>query len=277
MMKVLLTLFAVLLLFAALVRLLEQKMVFYPVKFPNGYWHPEKFGLDVEDIYFDTSDDVRLHGWLVQSDTAVATVLWCHGNAGNISDRLDNLARLAETPLNVFIFDYRGYGRSTGVPAESGVYLDAEAAYDYLISERRVKPSRLIIFGRSLGGAVAADLATKRASAGLVLESTFTSAADMAKGLIPFVPLDWIIKTKFETERKVPLIQVPVLAIHGDADEIVPFDLGKKVFDTANQPKSFYTIKGAGHNDTYVVGGQEYFRRLQNFIKNCLKTNPAKQ
>jgi hypothetical protein len=271
MMKFALTLVIFLILFVLFLRLVENRMVFFPSKYPQGYWRPEAFGLNLEDCYFVTTDGVRLHGWFLKNDNATATFLWCTGNAGNISDRLDNLARLSRLPLNVFIFGYRGYGKSEGSPSEDGVYLDALAAHDYLATRKDVDADNIILFGRSLGGAVAVDLATKRNVRGLILESTFTSAADMAKSSFAGLPLGRVIRTKFRSIEKIPQIKVPLLVIHGARDRTVPFALGLRLFDAANEPKELYEISAADHNDTYTVGGQAYFDKLRNFVLYCLE------
>ncbi|MFQ5651573.1 MAG: alpha/beta hydrolase [bacterium] len=256
-----------------LLRLFENRLVFYPFKYPQGTWHPEWFGLQVEDCTFTAPDGANLHGWFVKNDSALATLLWCHGNAGNITDRLDNLRQLAKLPLQIFIFDYRGYGKSEGSPHEAGVYLDAEAAYDYLISRDEVTKDRMIIFGRSLGGAVAVDLATKRACAGLILESTFTHAKDMARVAFPGLPVKYIMKSRFDSVSKIKQIEAPVFFIHGTADRTVPFELGRQLYAAANQPKAFWQIEGADHNDTYLVAGREYFDRLFEFVQTTCFEN----
>lgn len=269
-MKFVLTLILFLLLFILLIRLAENKLIFFPTKFPIGYWQPEASGLDVRDCYFKTADGVQLHGWFVKNDPAAATLLWCTGNAGNISDRLDNLARLAKLPINIFIFGYRGYGKSAGAPDEAGVYRDALAAYDYLLTLPEVQSDKIILFGRSLGGAVAVDLATQRPAAGLILESTFTSAADMAWAAYG-LPLGLVIKTKFDSLNKIRQIHLPLLMIHGSRDRTVPIRLGRKLLDAANEPKKFYEITGADHNDTYIVGGPAYFKKLWDFISRVVE------
>jgi fermentation-respiration switch protein FrsA (DUF1100 family) len=241
---------------------MENRMVFFPIKYPQGYWNPQSFGLEIEDCYFETADGLKLHGWLLKSDQPIATLLWCHGNAGNISDRLDNLAKLAKLPINTFIFDYRGYGRSEGTPSEKGIYLDAETALDYLTGRPDIDRGKVILFGRSLGGAVAVKLATERQNAGLILESTFTSAKDMAKSMFGFLPVHLITKSDFNSENLIRSLQIPVLVLHGSRDRTIPYDLGRKLFDAANEPKRFYEIVGADHNDTYLVGGQPYFAEL---------------
>lgn len=274
-MKFLITIAIALLFFIVFIRIFENKFIFFPIKYPQGYWQPEAQGLQIENCFIQTPDGVRLHGWFVTNDSAIATLIWCHGNAGNISGRLDNLAKLANLPVNVFIFDYRGYGKSEGSPYEAGIYLDAEAAYDYIAARPKVDPTRIVIFGRSLGGAVAVNLAANRPCAGLILESTFTSAADMAKSSFGFLPVHLVIKTKLNSIEKIRSVQVPLLVLHGTDDRTVPFELGQRLFEAANEPKEFYSIQGADHNDTYVVGGKPYFEKLTEFIRRIVQTNAA--
>lgn len=269
-MKLLLTLTAAVILLALGIRIFENKFIYFPSVYPAGFWVPQKAGVPAEDCWFAAEDGVQLHGWYVAKDTARATLLWCHGNAGNLSDRLDNLARLRQLPLNIFIFDYRGYGRSQGTPDEAGIYRDARAAYDYLVTRKHVQPERLIIFGRSLGGAVAVDLATQRACAGLILESTFTSAKDMAKRMFGFLPVYLLTKTRFDSIRKIRNVTVPKLFIHGTADQTVPHSLGVRLYEAAPGPKGFYEIPGADHNDTYLTGGKAYFQKLSAFILHAV-------
>lgn len=250
--------------------LFENKFIYFPYKYPEGIWEPEVYGLKAEDCFFTTSDGFQLHGWFFQVESPKATVLWCHGNAGNITHRLDNIRRLLSLGINVFIFDYRGYGRSEGEPSEDGVYRDAFAAYDFLIKNKGITPDSMIIFGRSLGAIVAVELTSERPCRGLILESSFTSAKDMAKELFPILPVHFFIRSKFDAESKIRSIHVPIFFTHGIDDRTVPVHLGKKLFEEANEPKSFYGIPGADHNDTYIVGGDEYFRRLDTFIDEAL-------
>ena len=173
--------------------------------------------------------------------------------------------------LNVFIFDYRGYGRSEGKPGEKGILLDAQAAYDMLVQTRKVPPDRLFLFGRSLGGTFAAYTARRNPCAGLILESTFTDAKDMAKKMVPFLPIGFAIRSKLDAVNQVPHITVPKLFFHGTEDEIIPYRLGRKLYDAAAPPKEFYDIQGAGHNDTTRIGGAPYYAKLQSFIQETLK------
>jgi fermentation-respiration switch protein FrsA (DUF1100 family) len=194
-------------------------------------------------------------------------ILFCHGNAGNISHRLDNVARLLERELQVFIFDYRGYGKSAGRPSEKGIYLDGLAAYDYLVREAQIPADKIILFGRSLGAAVAVEIALQREICSLILESAFTSTKDMAKAMVLFRPLSPFVPSNYDNLGKIAQIRTAKLIVHGDQDEIVPFAMGRRLFARALQPKEFYPIRGAGHNDTYFVGGESYFRRLATFVR----------
>jgi fermentation-respiration switch protein FrsA (DUF1100 family) len=195
-------------------------------------------------------------------------LLWFHGNAGNLSHRADLMLTLAKTPAQVFIVDYRGYGRSEGRPSEKGLYLDAEAAWRYLTNERKVVPGRIVLFGDSLGSAVAIDLATRVPAAGLIVQSGFTSARDMAARHFPFVPRP-LVRTRMDSLAKIPTVQGPKLFIHSPQDEVVPYELGRRLFEAAGEPKRFLEIPGASHNDTDVVGGHQYFEAIGSFLAQC--------
>jgi len=236
--------------------------IFFPDRGFAG--DPEEWGMPFESVYFDTADGVRLHGWFVPGDNRV-TLLWCHGNAGNISDRLHNMKLLHERlGVSIFIFDYRGYGRSQGMPSEEGSYRDAQAALAYLHSRPDVDNEAVVIFGRSLGGAVAVDLASKYPCLGLILESTFTSLVDIFE-MPPTIP-----PIKYDSLAKIKRVRAPLLMLHGNRDEVVPFESGYMLYKAANQPKKFCAIDGAGHNDTYIVGGEGYFAAIQEFIAGLL-------
>ena len=200
------------------------------------------------------------------------TWLWFHGNAGNIGHRLENLKLLhSKLAVNIFIFDYRGYGRSQGRPSEQGTYLDAEAALACLRSRGNGSAERIVYLGRSLGAAVAVELATRHAPYGLILESPFPSIPYMARETLPFLPVWPFLRTRYDSLAKVGKLKTPLLVLHGDKDDVVPIKGAKKLFDEAREPKEFYTIHGAGHNDTYIVGGQAYFDELAGFIGRLAK------
>ena len=244
--------------------ILDRYFIFFPDRTVNR--DPSDRGLDFEDVYFTTSDGVQLNGWLVpgRNDT---TLLWLHGNAGNIANRVDNIAEIHDVlGVNVFIIDYRGYGRSEGTPTERGTYLDAVAALEYLSSREDVDPERLVLFGRSL---IAAELASQTSIHGVILEAPITSIQAMAKHAYPFLPgIGSLVRTRYDTLSKVAGIGAPVMVLHGDQDDIAPYDMGVAVFEAISSPKRFYRIKGAGHNDTYVMGGIPYYRALGEFLDN---------
>lgn len=252
---------------------MEKQSIFYPETELIG--NPGRYGLPFEDVVF-ASGGFRLHGWFVPGERSIAW-LWCHGNAGNISHRLENLSLLrARLAVSVFIFDYRGYGRSQGEPSEAGTYADAHAALSYLRSRPDVKPDRIVFFGRSLGAAVALELATHEPCFGLILESPFTSVADMTRAILPFTPR-LPLSTAYDSLSRIGTIHAPLLILHGHLDEVVPIGQGRLLYQAANGPKRFYTIAGAGHNDTYIVGGDKYFAALDTFISRLERdeTGPA--
>jgi fermentation-respiration switch protein FrsA (DUF1100 family) len=257
--------------------ILERQMIYYPTRYPDGLWDLDAVtrhsGCTLEDCYFSASDGVRLHGWWcrpahAEGITADMVLLWFHGNAGNLSHRADLMLRLAATPVRVFIVDYRGYGRSEGRPSEQGLYLDAEAAWRYLVEERRVAPSRVVIFGDSLGAAVAVDLASRVQAAGLIVQSGFTSVPDMAARHFPFVP-GFLIRTKMDSSAKIAEVAEPKLFIHSPSDEVVPYELGRRLYESASEPKRFLEVPGATHNDTDAVGGHRYFDAIRDFVAQC--------
>lgn len=247
---------------------LERFFIFYPLK--NIEYTPKDMGLNYIDAYFKTDDGLLLNGWLTISGKENPNLLWCHGNAGNISHRVENIKLLHDEGINVFIFDYRGYGKSQGRPSEAGVYSDAMAAFNYLYSRNDIDRNKIIIFGRSLGASVAIDLVLRIKARGLILESAFTSVKDMGRLHYPYIPLRRVVSHKFDSLSKISKINIPVLFIHGDRDDIVPVEMGKKLFTAANEPKDFYIIEGAGHNDTYIIGGKRYFEKIKQFISATL-------
>ncbi len=260
----------ILIILLVMISALEKQMIYYPAKYPDGFWEPERFGVTVEDCRFTADDGVRLHGWYAEGSNSELniTLLWYHGNAGNITHRLGNLRDLLELGVNVFIIDYRGYGRSEGEPDEAGIYKDGLAAYDYLINEKGLTKDNIVLFGRSLGTAVAVEIATKREVRGMILESSFTDAKAMARIIMPFLPVGAVMSSRFDSIGKIKNLRIPVLFTHGDRDSIVPIDLGKKLYEAANEPKDFYIIPGADHNDTYIIGGREYYQRIQEFLES---------
>ncbi len=253
-------------------KFIEKGLIFHPDK-GNDSITPDAYGIEYDDVTFRTEDGLNLHGWFVPGkksspDEDLHTLLWFHGNAGNINHRLGNIKMLYErVPVNVFIIDYRQYGRSEGKISEKGTYIDAGAALAHLHSRKEINQEKIIFFGRSLGSAVAVELALKEKCRALILETPFTSILEMGKKLYPFLPVSLLLKTKYDSLSKIRNIKVPILIMHGDKDDLVPFEHGKRLYDIANEPKEFYTIPGAGHNDTHIVGGDEYFDVIRNFVK----------
>jgi len=203
----------------------------------------------VAEHVFTTTDDVRIHAWWAEASDARATLVWSHGNGGNIAGRGDVLVALAARGVSVLAYDYRGYGRSAGRPTEEGVYLDALAAYDH-VRVRGVPASRVVAFGESLGGAVSVRLAAERPCAGLVLVSPFTCLRDVAR--VHYGPLATLAGDRFDALALIPTIRRPLLVAHGDRDEIVPFELGVRLFEAAAEPKRFLRVEGAHHNDVFA-------------------------
>lgn len=251
---------------------IEDRFIFHPDHVTDR--DPSHIGVRFEDVFFTTQDGLRLHGWFIPHQDARATLVWFHGNAGNISGRLLNIKLLHDRiNTNIFIFDYRGYGRSEGTVSEKGTYLDGEAAINYLLSRQEAAARRLILFGRSLGAAVAAEMAIRFASLGLILESPFVSIPEMARAIFPSLPIAWLLQTRYDTMEKVRLVKTPILVLHGDRDATVPFAQGKRVFEIASHPKKFHRIVGASHNDTFLVGGEEYYGALRDFIESAVAAN----
>jgi len=243
---------------------------------------PQTEGLAFEDVWFPTSDGAKLNGWLVPAADARFTLLWFHGNAGNISHRVDNikyLHRYLAAPLcpNIFIFDYRGYGRSEGSLSdlsEEATYRDGDGALAYLRGRQDLAHTKLVYFGRSLGAAIAVELARRHPPAGMILETPFTSIKDMARVILPFLPVGGLLRTKYDSLSKIREIRVPLLVLHGDRDDVVPYEQGRRLFEAANEPKTFFTIRGARHNDTYIVGDRPYFNAWARFLGSLESTRP---
>jgi fermentation-respiration switch protein FrsA (DUF1100 family) len=265
--------------------LLEEKLIYFPEKHPGGLWGvemaPGRAGEPfprVEECWFPAEDGVRLHGWFCtpyrtrcDAQDSVPTdwvLLWFHGNAGNITHRYDMILTLMRLPARVFIVDYRGYGKSEGTPSEEGLYRDGKGAWDYLVGERKIPARQIVLFGKSLGGAVAVDLATRVSPGGLIVQSSFTSIPDMARSLIPFFPR-FLLRHRMESIEKIPRVSCPKLFVHSPSDEIVPYEQGRRLYEAASQPKHFHTVEGASHNDTYLVGGESYLVALRRFLESC--------
>jgi fermentation-respiration switch protein FrsA (DUF1100 family) len=252
--------------YAGLVALLfffQSRFVYFPVRTITVT--PAAVGLAYEDIHFRSEDGVELHGWFIPAENAKGVVLFCHGNAGNISHRLESILVFRRLEISTFIFDYRGYGRSEGTPTEQGTYLDAEAAYQYLVRERGNEPSEILVFGRSLGGAIAAHLAEDYTPRALIIESTFTSVPDLAAQLYPYLPVRLLSRFQYDALGHVRQVDCPLLIVHSRDDEMIPFDHGRRLFEAASEPKHLLEILGS-HNEAFIVSGERYVGGLEAFM-----------
>jgi len=229
---------------------------------------PQHRGMNYDTVTLTSTDGIKLNGWFVPVKQPRATVLFFHGNAGNISHRLDTLELLHKLGLAVFIFDYRGYGKSAGKPTEAGLYRDAEAAWEYLTVIRGIPAHEILLFGRSLGGAIAAYLANRHVAMGLVLESTFTSIPELAAQHYPWLPVRNMVRYRYDTGSRLPQVEMPVLIIHSPDDEIIPFTHSQALYDLAREPKCFVELKGS-HNTGNLESRETYRRGWNKFIEYC--------
>lgn len=230
---------------------------------------PAAIGLDYETLTLTTGDDERLNAWFIPAEEARGTLLFCHGNAGNISHRLESIHIFHKLGLSVLIFDYRGYGQSSGIPSEAGTYRDAESAWRYLVDVRGIRPERIILFGRSLGASIAAELASRTTPAGVILESAFTSVPDVAAGLYPWLPVRWLSRYRYNTLEYLADIRSPVLIIHSHDDEIIPYSNAEILLAASHEPKQLLKLRG-GHNDGFLVSRTDYLRGLERFLGKVL-------
>jgi fermentation-respiration switch protein FrsA (DUF1100 family) len=230
---------------------------------------PDAIGLAYEPIDIVTEDNVRLAGWFVPARTPRGVILFFHGNAGNISHRLDSLKIFHDLDFSTLIIDYRGYGASEGRVSEQGTYRDAEAAWRYLTEQRGIAGEKIVLFGRSLGGAVAAYLAGRRKAAALIVESGFVSVPDMAARLYPWLPVRWLARLRYPTGEYLKAVSCPVLIVHSLDDEIIPYRQGESLFESAGDPKELLTIRG-DHNGGFLVSGSLYRDGIDGFLSSVL-------
>ncbi len=243
---------------------LINQFIFYPE--PQITVNPHVLDMSFDDVWLTTSDGVEIHGWWLPCENALASLLFLHGNAGNITHRLDNLRVLNEAGFQVLIIDYRGFGRSEGTPGVRGTYLDADAAWNWLVDSI---PGPRLIFGRSLGGAVGIWLAatTERTPDGVIVENTFTSGRELAAAVMPIPGMDFVVPNFYPSLERVGNIHAPLLLIHSLEDELIPVEHGERLFAAATLPKEAYYVADAHHNDAYAIGGQAYVARLQGFVR----------
>lgn len=251
--------------FALVLYFFQSHLVFYPEIGREIIAAPSQVGLPHEDIRLTTDDGLSLHGWFIPAAEARGTVLFLHGNAGNISHRIDTLQMFHRLGYSTLIFDYRGYGNSSGTPSEQGTYRDAEAAWRYLTEQRRIPPCQIVLFGESLGGAVASWLAARQKPAALVIASGFTSAPDLAQHFYPYLPVRWLARLRYDTRENLRAVAAPVLIAHSPEDEIIPFEHGQALYATANSPKRFLEL-GGGHNDGFIFMRESWVGELKDFL-----------
>lgn len=243
--------------------LLENSLEFHPAR-ATEKWAPPPAGCVVADVWLQTADGTRIHAWWYPQPGATGALLFCHGNAGNLSRRGQAAQDLAETlGVSVLLFDYPGFGHSEGKPNEAACYAAADAAYDWLIEQQRIPGEQIILYGKSLGGAVAADLALRRPHRALVLMKTFTSMPAMAKKLVPLTPAHRLIRNRFDTLAKIGRCPRPVIVAHGDCDRLIPLEMAQTNYRAAPTPKQFFLLPGAGHNDPLPIS---FLRELRAYL-----------
>jgi fermentation-respiration switch protein FrsA (DUF1100 family) len=248
---------------AALLFFFQSNFIYFPSRLHVSV--PDDAGLPYEEVTFEAADLTKLSGWFISAPKSEGVVLFCHGNGGNISHRLESLRIFYTIGLSTFIFDYRGYGDSQGKTTEQGTYQDAEAAWLYLTKERQFHPSDIILFGRSLGGAVAAWLSAKQKPRALIVESTFTSVPDLAAELYPYFPARLLSRFNYNTIDYLQQVKCAVLVVHSPDDDIVPYSHGVKLFESAKEPKEFLEITGS-HNDGFLISGSQYENGVGTFL-----------
>jgi fermentation-respiration switch protein FrsA (DUF1100 family) len=243
--------------------LVENSLLYRPSTAQDD-WEPVPFA-DIEDVDLTAADGTRIHTWFLPCPGADGALLYCHGNAGNLSHRGGSIAKLRDLlKVHVLIFDYPGYGKSGGRPTEQGCYLAADAAYAFLTDKRQIQAPKILLYGGSLGGGVAVDLAARKAHRALVLVKTFTSAPDAGANLLPWFPVRWLMRNRFDNMAKIKNCTRPVFIGHGTRDTLIPFTQGKRLFEAANEPKQFFTLEGDNHNDPLPL---EFFATLRAFLE----------
>jgi fermentation-respiration switch protein FrsA (DUF1100 family) len=251
-----------------LLRVYESRLIYFPGPERTLVAPPSSLSLPIQRVELTTEDAVTLVAWVIPAEPPSSLwLLVCHGNAGNLSefDRPLHYAGLRQLGLNLLAFDYRGYGARGGAPREPGLYRDADAAYHYLTNQRGVPASRIVIFGHSLGSAVAIDLASRVRSAGLIVEGAFTSATDRGQELYPYIPVRWVAASRFSSVDKISRITVPKLFLHATRDEVIPLAHGRRLYQAAPPPKTFVELQG-GNGDDFDVDSARYFGSIATFL-----------
>lgn len=256
---------------SGLMYLRQDALVYYPVA--EIAHTPADMDWEFEDLTLRTQDGLDIHAWFVPLENPRGVVLFCHGNAGNIGQHLETVRILRDLGLSVLIFDYRGFGASEGQPSESGTYLDVQAAWNFLVEEKAVAPENIVVFGRSLGGAVATYLAARQKTGALIIESTFTSLPDIAASLYPYLPVRWLAKYSYNSLARISDVQAPVLVVHSPDDDLTPFTHGQALYAAASEPKRFLEISG-NHNSGFLTSGATYVEGLRSFLEQFVFEKP---
>jgi uncharacterized protein len=252
---------------------LDETLALFPVKYPEGDWSPSETVF--EDCWFESIDGLRLHGWSLKHDKPTAAIVFCHGNAGNVTHR-GYIAALLHKRLgaSVLVFDYRGYGRSEGVPTVDGLIRDARAARAWLAEHEGIAESDVVLMGESLGGGVAVQVAAADGARGLVVQNTFSSLRDAADAHYPKLLVNIVVKDRLNSAEAIANYKGPLLQTHGDSDSVVPFASGKRLFDAANEPKTFVEVPGGDHND---LPAKTFLFELDQFIGGLPPVKPLKK
>ena len=242
----------------------QTRLVFHPTR--ELVVTPDQLGFNYEDVHIEVARGEQVHGWYLRTGSKQApVVLFCHGNAGNISHRLETADLILDIGADILLFDYRGYGQSDGAPSEKNVYADTEACYRWLVDHEAVPPEKIVLFGRSLGGAVAVELAHRVKCRGLIVESSFTSTADMGRRMFPWLPVRYLLRHHFDSIKKISTVGCPVLITHSPDDEMVPYEMGRQLYAAAKQPRRFVSLRG-GHNEREYFLNSSYTSALRDII-----------
>lgn len=248
---------------------LRRTSMFYPSRYPLGNWDTAGFAPAPKDVWFQASDSVRLNGWIFEAtDKNAPLIVWCHGNGGNICERAPAAAEIARRGVSVFLFDWRGYGRSAGSPTEDNLYKDASAAYRFATMQLGVPPERIVMYGESLGGPYAAYVASRNQTRAVIIENSFPSLADLGNTLYHPIPLGWCAPFAMTTARWLNQAKVPVLVMHGRRDRVIPFALGRKLYDDLHVPKRMLVSDVADHDEISATDPERYYESVTSFARN---------
>lgn len=248
------------------IRSIENRFIYFPPRHPHGFPSQPSSDVRFEEVWLRTKDGIKLNASYFPCSNSRQAILWFHGNAEDIGTSFSQLEFYLRLGVNLLALDYRGYGKSEGLPSEDGIYLDADAAYHHLVRERCIQPENVVLLGHSLGGVVAIDLASRRKCGGLIVESSLTNAREMAPRILGFPLPGYVPRTRFDSLSKIARVHASTLIVHGTQDGLTPFSMGERLFESAPEPKFFFPLPGAGHNDILEVGAEVYLERLRTFL-----------